>query len=104
MTMKVLVAVADDRFGEALVSLINNHEWPVRTEFKVINVIEPVGLEYLSDVSFVPFLLSVEEEANKEATALVRRIALRIREKFKSPFVEEEVLKGKAKEKILETA
>jgi len=102
--MKVLVAVADERFGDALVSFINNYEWPAHTEFMVLNVIEPVGLEHLSDVSFAPFLQSVEEETKKEADSLVRRVALRIRDKFKSPFVEEEVAKGKAKDKILETA
>jgi nucleotide-binding universal stress UspA family protein len=102
--MKVLVAVSDDRFGEALCSFINNYTWPAHTEFKILHVVEPTGVERLSDVSFAPFLESWEENSIKEANSLVRRVALRIRDKFKTPFVEEEVVKGKPRERILDLA
>lgn len=102
--MKVLVAVEDDLFGDSLAEFIKNYEWPACTSFKVIHVLEPLNLRNLQNVSYMPMFELVEGEEQKRAAALVRRVALQLRDKFRTPYVEEEILHGRAKEKILEVA
>ncbi len=102
--MRVLIAVEDDLFGLAQASYVTNTPWPPLTEFKVVHVIEPVSLKQIASGSILPLFDFVEEELHREAAAMVRRVALRIRDKFKSPYVFEEVVKGRAKEKIVEAA
>ncbi len=102
--MKVLIAVEDATFGEALADFVVKHQWPPSTDFKVVHVLEPIGIEHLSDVSYLPFLEDVSREAEKVSAALIRHVGLKIRDAFKTTHVEEEVVKGKAREKLLEIA
>jgi len=102
--MKILVAVDDEVFGEAIADFITQHRWPADTYFKVVHVIEPSLLDQSTDIAFMPLLESLAEESRKLARALIRHVALIIRDAFKTTHVEEEVLEGQPKEKILEAA
>lgn len=43
--MKVLLAISDRFFGDAIVRFATSHNWPAGTEFKLISVITPVAIQ-----------------------------------------------------------
>ncbi len=102
--MKVLIAVDDDAFGAAIADYVKNHQWPPRTEFKVVNVLEPILLDDSREITFLPLLECDVELIRRQAKALVRHVALRMRTALKTTHIEEVVLEGHPKEEILKLA
>ncbi len=43
--MKVLLAISDKLFGDAIVRFAFTHKWPVGTEFRFISVVAPITLQ-----------------------------------------------------------
>ncbi|MBX9878821.1 MAG: universal stress protein [Candidatus Obscuribacterales bacterium] len=102
--MKVLIAVDDEAFGAAIADYVINHQWPPRTEFKVVNVLEPILLDDSREITFLPLLESDVKLIRRQAKALVRHTALRMRTALKTTHIEEVVLEGHPKEEILKLA
>jgi nucleotide-binding universal stress UspA family protein len=101
--MKVLLAVDDEDFGEAIAEFAMHHAWPAATEFRVANVI-PSLLAYTS-MSAVPELIhDLREESRKKGAALVRKIALKLRDVLHSSHIEETVVEGHPADEILSMA
>lgn len=102
--MKVLIAVDDQLFGEALATFVSEHNWPANTEFAVLNCVSPIDLNHSPDIAYLPFLESTQEESLLAAKALVRHVALKVRDSLKSTQIEEVILEGNPKEEILSFA
>lgn len=102
--MKVLIAVDDRTFGDAMADFVCKHQWSGLAEFKVVHVLEPILLDESCEVNFLPLLAANAEQVKFEAKALVRHVALKIRTHLKSTHVEEVVLEGHPKESILALA
>jgi nucleotide-binding universal stress UspA family protein len=93
--MKVLLAIDEDCCKDSIVQFVTNREWAPQTHFLVLHVIDS-KTENLEDAIFV--------DDRKAAARLVRKIALAIRDAFRTPYVEEKIEIGRPKEKIDEIA
>lgn len=101
--MRILVAVEDKLFGEAIADFVSKHEWPVDTELKIIHVVEPI---YVNTLSGYPseLVANFHEERMRAAKSLVMGIGTRIKTQNQSIALKEDVLEGRAKELIVDTA
>ncbi|MCC7528195.1 MAG: universal stress protein [Candidatus Melainabacteria bacterium] len=43
--MKVLLAISDKLFGDAIVRFAASHNWPADTEFKFVSIMAPINLQ-----------------------------------------------------------
>lgn len=102
--MKILIAVEDKVFGEALAQFVVNHQWTDKTEFKVVNVVEPLYIEHYMDGYSYDLLPNLVEERHRRGRSLVISIGMKLKETFPSAQVEELVIDGTPKEQILKIA
>jgi len=102
--MKVLVAVDDSEYTQYIEDFITGHEWPAHTEFKVMTVVEP--LKYGSPMAVLPgpILDEIFDDNWKAGQKLVRRVAMKLRDVFKSEHIQEEVVEGFPKSEVLKAA
>lgn len=102
--MKVLIAVEDKKFTDAISEFLVQHQkWSADTQFKIIHVVEPLYMGsipgYSNDV-----LNSFMEERLSAGRSLTLSIGTDLRTKYPKAQIIEEVLKGRPKEVIVETA
>lgn len=69
--MKVLVAVEDEKYGQAVIDFVAKHRWSEDTEFKMIHVIEPLLIGSYMAVYPSALLQECTEQSTKYATALL---------------------------------
>lgn len=100
--MKVLIAVTNDDCSDALINMILKHQWQ-SAQYRVVTVIAPVTISTTDD-TWANFLQDISKDTRLQAEILLRKVALKLREATKSPHVEEAVLFGSPKEKIIEEA
>lgn len=101
--MKILVAVEDKVFGDAIVDFVSNHEWPHDSEIKIVHVVEPVFVNALSGYPS-DLIANFEEERIRAAKSLILGLGTNIRTKLPNIGLREEVLNGRPKEVILDLA
>lgn len=101
--MKVLLAVDDEGFGAAIADFATHHQWPVPTEFRILNVIPPI-FAYTSFAAVPDLMQDLRDESRKAGDELVRKIALRMRDVFHASNVEELVVEGHPADEILSMA
>ncbi|HEY9785238.1 MAG TPA: universal stress protein [Candidatus Obscuribacterales bacterium] len=97
---RVLVAIEDETFGQAIVDFVGQLKWPSGAKFKLIHVIEPQPI-----VDAPP---SYWQEALEQSIArgqkLLDGLAAKLRAQISGADVVQEVVEGFAKETILEMA
>ncbi len=93
--MNVLIAIDEDSCKNAIVQFVTDREWPNETKFLVMHVI---------DSQSTPSDEKLFIDDRKAANRFVRKIALALRDKFHTPYVEARVVAGTSKEKIEEIA
>ncbi|MBX3075573.1 universal stress protein [Candidatus Obscuribacterales bacterium] len=94
MLSRVIIAIEDTKFAQAIEKQLSQIKWPDSTVFRVVHVIEP------SDT----LLAWPSEELRAEAMVLLDSIASNLRRLFPNAHVEEVVLNGHAGEVIIEDA
>ncbi len=99
--MKILIAVEDKVFGEALSEFVINHQWPESTEFKVVHIVEPLYIEHYMDGYSYDLLPSLVEERHRRGRSLVIAVGMKLKEAFPAATVDEVILDGSPKEQIL---
>ncbi|MBY0357294.1 MAG: universal stress protein [Candidatus Obscuribacterales bacterium] len=101
--MKIIVAVEDKQFGEAIADFVSQHEWGNDAEFKVIHVVEPVIIPavygYPNDLS-----LDLMEEQRRAGKSLLMSVGTKLTESIPAIKIKEEVLEGYPKEIIIDEA
>lgn len=101
--MKVLVAVEDKLFGEAIADFVANHEWPQGSELRILHVVESL---HIAPLSGYPSELSrsLNEERMRAGKSLVLQIGTKIRSKLPTISMKEEIVEGHPKDVIMNTA
>ncbi len=101
--MKILVAVEDAKFGEAMANFIAEHQWPDETEIKLIHALEPIPVNVLSGYPG-DLIHNVNEERNRAARSLLLSIGSKIAVRLPKAPIYKEVIEGSPKEAILQMA
>lgn len=102
--MKVLIAIDEKSFARPIANFVTRHKWAPATDFKVINVVEPLLVGSYMSLFPAPMLNTVREEMLGTGRDLVRRVALSLRDAFHTTRVEEEVVEGNPKDAIIRCA
>lgn len=107
--MKILVAVDGAPCSKFAAESLIHRVWQTDTTFKIISVVEPFHPELAGwNSGFVPAAVEAQKERFEESCRLVRETAAQLRASSSISgseiTVEEEVLEGHVKEKIVETA
>lgn len=102
--MNILIAVEDKHFGEAQASFVINHHWPQETKFNVMHVVEPIYTGPLPEGYATSLTKDLDVVRRKRGQKLVTLVSSLIREKHPDALVEETVVDGRAKDRILSVA
>jgi nucleotide-binding universal stress UspA family protein len=94
MLSRVIIAVEDTKFAQAIEQQLSQIKWSDSTVFRVVHVIEPTD----------SLMVWPSDELRAEAIVLLDSIASNIRRLFPEAQVEEVVLNGHAGEAIIEDA
>ncbi|HEY9732578.1 MAG TPA: universal stress protein [Drouetiella sp.] len=103
--MKILVAVDDKTYAQAVIDCISSLTWEKKPEFKVLSCVPPLRYRIptttgVADTRFV----EVQEERRRAAKSLVLGVSSQIAQLIPQITVEDVVLDGDPKIKILELA
>lgn len=101
--MKILVAIEDKLFGEAIAEFVGNHEWPDNSELRIVHVIEPIFVKPLSGYPS-DLIQNLNEERLRAGKSLVLSIGTIIRSKLPSIAMKEEVVEGHPKDVLINNA
>jgi nucleotide-binding universal stress UspA family protein len=102
--MRVLIAVEDKVFGEAIAEFVGAHKWEAGSKFKVIHVANAEELYQTSDSFCCEAARDMVEERDRRARSLVKGIAAQITTKLGGAEVIDDIIYGKPKEIILDEA
>jgi nucleotide-binding universal stress UspA family protein len=72
--MRVLIAVEDEKYGEAIIDFVKKHRWTTDSEFKIVHVVEPLLVGSYMSIYPSPMLEQITEENTKYAVKLVADI------------------------------
>jgi len=103
--MKILIAVEDNLYGKAISDYVAQNYWEKIPSFKVINVVPP--LKY-----FIPVVtgvtdtryIDVLEERKRHGKSVVLNLGTALKQAFPKAPLEEVVVDGDPKSKILDIA
>lgn len=102
--MKVLIAVEDKLFGDAIADFICNREdWEESVEFRVIHVVEPLHPPAFTCLR-QDVMESYSEERHRAGKAFVLSVGTELRRRYPHAAITEQVLDGIPKEIIVQTA
>ncbi len=104
--MKVLIAVDDSPYSEAVVDSAVKRNWPEQTEFLILTVLEPIALDTENQKEMQALIEEGTEKRRKTAKALLETVSDKLRKKL-SPAagkVEFTVKEGSPKKEIVESA
>lgn len=103
--MRVLIAVEDKIYGDAIVDFVAKHNWESGTEFKVIHATHLEEMGYVTSSRYCcDVARSLIEERERRARALVKGVAAGIQTKLSGVSVSEQITLGSPKDVILDTA
>lgn len=102
--MKVLIALDEYNFANAIVDFMANHQWSGTPDVKLVHVVEPASKGNYMSVLPRDVLNDLYEEQLDFGRKLVRKVALKLNSIFHSTHIEEEVVEGNPKEEILNRA
>jgi nucleotide-binding universal stress UspA family protein len=101
-TMKVLVPIHDEEFGQAIAEHVMQHQWPENAEFRLLLVLDWMPNE--KEIGATPALAEYAEQQREEAHHMLKRFAYQIKQALGTPNVEEEIREGHAAEQIIAAA
>ncbi len=101
--MKVLLAIEDEETGHEIADFAISHLAESENEFKIVHVIRPIS-SYVS-LGIIPELVDeLRQDELRVGAALVRDIALELRDVFHTPNIDERMVAGQPAEEILKLA
>lgn len=98
--MKILIAVEDKIFGDAIAQFVGQSSWPESSEIRVVHVMEPLHVDALSG-SGSDRMLALHDQRHQEAKDLLISISTQLSGCFPYPTIKQEVHEGRPKEVIL---
>ena len=69
--MRILMAVEDEKFGDAMIEFASKHEWPAGSEFKIIHLVEPMMLGSYTAIYPSPLIAEITEQNMTYGSKLV---------------------------------
>ena len=102
--MKILIAVDDMSFAEALADFVIHCEESKDSEFRIMHVVEPLFAADFAVGFSADQRASLEEERHRLGRCAVMHIDTQLRLKFPQAVITETVLDGLAKSEIIENA
>lgn len=101
--MKILVAVEDKSFGEAIADFVASHNWADDLHFKILHVVEPIHVPAFHGYP-TELMASLNEERARSAKSLTMAIGTLIQKRLPSAQIEEVVEEGSPKTRIVQLA
>ena len=101
--MKILVAIEDQRFGQAIGDFICEHQWPEDTEIRLVHAVEPINVYAFSGYPS-QLITDFQEERVRAGKSLLLRIGTQIAKNLPSVPIKETVYDGSPKELIIRLA
>jgi len=104
--VKVLIAVDDSPYSEAVVKNAVTRSWPDETQFLIVTVLEPIALECSNQKEFRALIEEGTEKRRQTAKALVETVSEKLKKQIsaKSGQVEVSVIEGSPKKEIVDSA
>jgi nucleotide-binding universal stress UspA family protein len=104
--VKVLIAVDDSPYSEAVVDSAVKRNWPKKTQFLILTVLEPIPLEAKNQKEMQALIEEGTEKRRKTAKALVETVSDKLKEKLSANAgkIEFTVKEGSPKKEIVESA
>jgi nucleotide-binding universal stress UspA family protein len=97
--MKIVAAIEDEKFGQAILEYLSKGMWPADAEFHFVNVIPWIPSE--KELAACSALVEFAEEANSKSKQLTHLMSERFKQQIANPCIEEVTLFGVASEAIL---
>jgi nucleotide-binding universal stress UspA family protein len=104
MQTKVLIAVEDKEFGEAIAKFVIGHDWGDEPEFKIVNVVEHPLIQSLLENMSESVKADVTEERIRRGKALTMAIGTELRTSFPKAKIIEAILDGSPAQQVLKEA
>lgn len=101
--MKILVAVEDKVFGEAIADFVASHDWEEGINIKILHVLEPIHVPAFHGYP-TELMASLNEERARAAKSLTMTVGTMIQQKLPSAHVEEIIEEGSPKNRIVQLA
>lgn len=104
--MKVLIAVDDSPYSEAVVDSAVKRNWPEKTQFLVLTVLEPIPLDTKNQKEMRALIEEGTEKRRKTAKALVETVRDKLKKQLSGNAgeIESTVKEGSPKKEIVESA
>jgi nucleotide-binding universal stress UspA family protein len=102
--MKILIAVDEKIFADAICQFVINHQWASAPEIKILHVVEPIFRGNYMSVLPKEVIDDLVEEEKSFSKDLVRKAALKLRDAFHTTHIEEAIVDGHPKEEIVRQA
>ena len=104
--MKVLIAVDDSPYSEAVVDSAVKRNWPEKTQFLILTVLEPIPLDTKNQKEMRALIEEGTEKRRNTAKALVETVSDKLKKQLPASAgkVEATVKEGSPKKEIVESA
>ena len=104
--MKVLIAVDDSRYSEAVVESAAKRNWPDKTQFLILTVLEPLALECANQSEMRALIEEGTQKRRQTARDLLEKVTETLQKKVTSgqQKVGFEIKEGSPKKEIVESA
>lgn len=99
--MKVLIAIDEASFANAIAEFVNTHKWDEGTDFKVLSVVEPLKVGNLMAVLPGPVLDEMLEKRKDDAARLVEDFVRTISRSVPKTKIQKQVIEGFAADEIM---
>lgn len=100
-SLRVMLALDETPLADDIVDFVMKHKWNTKTHFKLLSVVRNPS-QSLFPTS--PALQEWYEDAVKVRQNSLRRLALKLRDRYHSPHIEEDLVDGDPKQAIVEAA
>ncbi|MBX9947916.1 MAG: universal stress protein [Candidatus Obscuribacterales bacterium] len=104
--MKVIIAVDDSSYSEAVVNSALKRDWPVQTKVLILTVLEPIPFDCESHAEMRSLVEEGTAKRRQTAQELVEKVSEKLKQKLSSKNIdiEHRVKDGSAKKEIVESA
>jgi nucleotide-binding universal stress UspA family protein len=92
--MKVVIGIDDSNYSTNVLHAVEKRHWPSGTEFKIVNVIEPIEVDRKD----------IEKQRKEHAETLCEKARHRIQSAVQGSIVFFEIRHGRASKELLESA
>lgn len=102
--MKILIAVDDEVYGNAVIDFIRRSGWVKNVDFKLLHIVEPLLVDSYMSVVPAPILTDVVKENTQSAKKLLDKLETRLKPDLDGGSIEKSVYEEFPKSAIIDEA